>query len=95
MSIVNWLVRDSSSFLTSLRVIVNHTPSARVIIVFENYLYHLYLMIKSNKVGEEQELQSTESLERKDRILGELIQLICICQEVQRAAELHKRQRPQ
>ena len=25
ISIVNWLVRDSSSFLTSLRVIVNHT----------------------------------------------------------------------
>ena len=42
----------------------------------------------------EQELQSTECLERKDRILRELIQLFCSCQEVQRAAELHKRQRP-
>ena len=35
-SIVNCLVRDSSSFVTSPRVIVNHTPSARVIIVFDN-----------------------------------------------------------
>ena len=47
------------------------------------------------KVVAEQELQSTECLERKDRILRELIQLICSCQEVQRAAELHKRQSPQ
>ena len=37
ISIVNWLVRDSSSFITSPRVIVNHTPSLRVIIVFDNY----------------------------------------------------------
>ena len=36
ISIVSWLVRDSSSFITSPRVIVNHTPSARVIIVFDN-----------------------------------------------------------
>ena len=42
----------------------------------------------------EPELQSTECLERKDSILLELIQLICSCQEVQRAEELHKRQRP-
>ena len=47
------------------------------------------------KVVAEQELQSTECLERKDRILRELIQLICSFREVQRAAELHKRQRPQ
>ena len=33
--------------------------------------------------------------EWKDRIMQELIQLICSCQEVQRAAELHKRQRPE
>ena len=33
MSIVIWLVRDSSSFITSARVIVNHTPFARVISV--------------------------------------------------------------
>ena len=43
ISIVNWLVRDSSSFITSPRVIVNHTPSARVTIVFDNYLYYLHL----------------------------------------------------
>ena len=36
ISMVNWLVKDSSSFITSPRVIVNHTPSARVIIVFDN-----------------------------------------------------------
>ena len=45
ISIVNWLVRDSSSFITSPRVIVNHTPSARVIIVFDNHLYYLYLIL--------------------------------------------------
>ena len=45
ISIVNWLVRDSSSFITSPRVIVNHTPSARVIIVFDNCLYYLHLII--------------------------------------------------
>ena len=45
ISIVNWLVRDSSSFITSPRVIVNHTPSARVIIVFDNYLYYLHLTL--------------------------------------------------
>ena len=44
-SIVNWLVRDSSSFITSPRVIVNHTPSARVIIVFDNYIYYLYWIL--------------------------------------------------
>ena len=38
ISIVTWLDRDSSSFLTCLRVIVNRTPSARVIIVFDNFL---------------------------------------------------------
>ena len=37
VSIVIWLVRDSSSFITSPRVIVNHTPSARVIIIFDNH----------------------------------------------------------
>ena len=42
ISIVNWLVRDSSSFP---RVIVNHTPSARVIIVFDNNLYYLHFII--------------------------------------------------
>ena len=45
ISIVNWFVRDSSSFITSPKVIVNHTPSARVIIVFDNYLYYLQLII--------------------------------------------------
>ena len=45
ISIVNWLVRDSSSLITSPRVIVNHTPSARVIIVFDNNLYYLHLII--------------------------------------------------
>ena len=44
ISIVNRLVRDSSSFITSPRVIVNHTPSARVITVFVNYLYYLHLI---------------------------------------------------
>ena len=44
-SIVKLLVRDSSSFITSPRVIVNHTPSARVIIVFDNYFYYLHLII--------------------------------------------------
>ena len=39
--------------------------------------------------------QFPECLERKDRILRELIQLICSCREVQRVAELHKRRRPQ
>ena len=72
---------------------MNRTPSARVITVFDNYLLPnfdiLYL------VAAEQELQSTECLEWKDRILRELIQLIYSCQEVQRAAELHKRQRHQ
>ena len=80
ISIVSWLVRDSSSFLTSLRVIVNHTPSADVIIVFDNYLHYLCICIDVTKVVAEQELQSTEYLERN--------------QDVQRAAELHKRQRP-
>ena len=42
-SFENWLVGDSS-FITSPRVIVNHTPSARVIIVIDNNLYYLYLM---------------------------------------------------
>ena len=76
---------------------MNHTPSARVIIVFDNYLFYLHLLIYRYyiKVVAEEELQSAECLERKDRILRELIQLICSCQEVQRAAELHKRQRPQ
>ena len=45
ISIVNCLVRDSSSFVTSPRVIVNHTPSARVIIVFDDCLHYLHLMI--------------------------------------------------
>ena len=45
ISIVKCLVRDSSSFVTSPRVIVNHTPSARVIIVFDNCLYYLHLII--------------------------------------------------
>ena len=45
ISIVNWLVRDSSSFIKSQEVIVNHTPSARVIIVFDNYFYYLHLII--------------------------------------------------
>ena len=40
ISIVNWLVRGSSSFITSPRATVNHTPSARVIIVFDNHLYN-------------------------------------------------------
>ena len=42
ISIVNCLVRDSSSFVTSPRVIVNHTPSSRVIIVFDNCLHYLH-----------------------------------------------------
>ena len=72
---------------TSPTVIASQIPSARVI----NTLY-----ITCNiKVVAEQELQSTECLEWKDRILRELIQLICSCQEVHRAAELHKRRRPQ
>ena len=45
ISIVNCLVRDSSSFVTSPRVIVNHTPSARVIIVFDNCLSYLHLIV--------------------------------------------------
>ena len=45
ISIVNCLVRDSSSFITSPRVIVNHIPSARVIIVFDNCSYYLDLII--------------------------------------------------
>ena len=36
---------DSSSFITSPRVIVKHTRSARVIIVFDNFLYYLYLIL--------------------------------------------------
>ena len=74
---------------------MNHTPSARVIIVFDIFILSTFDDIFYVKVVAEQELQSTECLERKDRILRELIQLICSCQEVQRAAELHKRQRPQ
>ena len=73
ISIVNWLVRDSSSFITSPRVIVNQTPSARVIIVFDNYLLSKFDNKNCLKVVAEQELQSTECLERKDRILRELI----------------------
>ena len=45
ISIANWLVRDSSSFVTSPRVIVNHTPSGRVIIAFDNCLYYVHLII--------------------------------------------------
>ena len=46
ISIVNWWVRDSSSFVTSLGVIVNNTTFARVIIVFDNYLHYLYVFLK-------------------------------------------------
>ena len=45
ISFVTCLVRDSSSIVTSPRVIVNHTQSARVIIVFDNCLYYLHLLI--------------------------------------------------
>ena len=69
--------------------------SVRAIIVFDNYLYYLHLIIYIiYRSGSGAELQFMECLEWKDRILRELIQLICTCQEVQRAAELHKCQRP-
>ena len=55
----------------------------------------LFFVFYYMKVVAEQDLQSTEYLGRKDRVLAELIQLICSCREVQREAELHKRQRPQ
>ena len=74
---------------------MNHTPSARVIIVFDIFILSTFDNIFDVKVVAEQELQSTECREWKDRILRELIQLICSCQEAQRAAKLHKRQRPQ
>ena len=64
ISIVSCLVRDSFSFVTSPRVIVNHTPSAGVIIVFDNCLYYLHLKKYYIKVVAEPELQSTECLER-------------------------------
>ena len=57
ISIVNCLVRDSSSFVTSPRVIVNHTPSARVIIVFDNCLYYLHLIIFIKNKRERKELR--------------------------------------
>ena len=44
-SIVNWWISDSSSVLTSPRVIAGHTSSARVITVFDNYLHYLYLIL--------------------------------------------------
>ena len=46
ISIVNWLVRGSSSFIASPRVIVNHTPSTRVIIVFDNICIWYYILKK-------------------------------------------------
>ena len=53
---------------------MNHTPSARVIIVFDHYFFdpHLIIYININlKMVAEKELNSTECLERKDRILRE------------------------
>ena len=75
------------SFLTSPRVIVSHTPSARVISTFDFYLLF--------KVVAGQVLQFTECLGRRDRSLRAVIQSICSSQEEQLAAEAHKRQRHQ
>ena len=64
ISIVNWLVRDSSSFLTSLRVIVNHTPSSRVIIVFDFYFLIMFDIIYYFKGLREQENKKNKKNKR-------------------------------
>ena len=58
------------------------------------HLHYIYIYITHNlEMVAEVELQSTECLGRKDRILAELIQLTCSCQEEQLAAVECRRQR--
>ena len=80
ISIVNRLVRDSSSFITHPKFIVDHTPSTQLSL-YLIILFSILMLNDFSKMLAEHELQSTECLERKDRILRELIQLICSCQE--------------
>ena len=69
---------DQWTNLTSQKVIMSQSSSAHVII-------HIMNCKKIFKMVAEQELQSTECLGRKDRILAELIQLTCSCREEQLA----------
>ena len=73
-----WISEQFSRVRKSSRVRVHQHASSFTYIYIYNITYY-------RQVVAEQELQSTECLGRKDRILAELIQLTCSCREEQLA----------